>query len=263
MAGLDPNRFSGHGLYILDEPESALSPSNGMRLMCVLEKLVRDDSQTIVAMRSPMLMAMPGADVLLLTESGINRVDYRDTEHFMAMRSFLENSEKMLGYLFFIGLFPMTTRLDGFPMALSGVLDGVVANDDLGVVVMVPAALACQHVLLAVGRFAASNIRTADVADGVLLVAVNGLLLDPGGRILNPDLLVVRHPALCRGRVFLARSVIAWIRGSRLLGAAALITLGGSGRRRGFCGVSRWCVRGVVGRLGGAVIRRIALLFVV
>lgn len=93
------NRFSGHGLYILDEPEAALSPMRIMSLICEMDRLVKADSQFIIATHSPMLMAFPDSEVFYITEEGVRRTDYRETEHFQLMRRFLESPDRMLGYL--------------------------------------------------------------------------------------------------------------------------------------------------------------------
>ena len=96
---LAEHRFGGHGLYILDEPEAALSPMRLMRLMARMDALVKRASQFIVSTHSPMLMAFPGAEVYEITTRGIQAVNYRDTAHWQITRRFLENPEKMLGYL--------------------------------------------------------------------------------------------------------------------------------------------------------------------
>lgn len=93
------NRFRGHGLYLLDEPEAALSPSRLLTLLAEMHALVQDDSQFLIATHSPILMAYPGAEVLELSERGIRSVDYRDTEHYRITRAFLENPDRMLHYL--------------------------------------------------------------------------------------------------------------------------------------------------------------------
>lgn len=93
------NRFSGSGLYILDEPEAALSPMRLMLLIAELSRLTEQDSQFIIATHSPILLAFPGAEVLQLSDSGIEHVGYRDTEHYQVTRRFLENPEKMMKYL--------------------------------------------------------------------------------------------------------------------------------------------------------------------
>jgi len=94
------NRFGGKGIYILDEPEAALSPSRLLRLMCNIKRLVDDDSQFIIATHSPMLMAFPGADVIELSEYGFESVSYRDTDHYIITKRFLDAPEKMLEDLF-------------------------------------------------------------------------------------------------------------------------------------------------------------------
>lgn len=93
------NRFGGNGLYLLDEPEAALSPSRLMTLLVHIHDLVRDHSQFMIATHSPILMAYPGAEVYELTEEGIRSVDYRETEHYQLTRRFLEDPGKMLRYL--------------------------------------------------------------------------------------------------------------------------------------------------------------------
>ena len=93
------NRFGGKGLYILDEPEAALSPMRLMTLMSEINRLVRDGSQFIIATHSPILMTFPEAQILEFSDKGIKAVEYKDTEHFNITKSFLENPEKMLRYL--------------------------------------------------------------------------------------------------------------------------------------------------------------------
>ena len=93
------NRFGGKGLYILDEPEAALSPMRLLTLMAEIDRLVKQDSQFIIATHSPMLMALPNSEILEFSQDGINRVCYRDTEHYQTTKSFLDNPERMLHYL--------------------------------------------------------------------------------------------------------------------------------------------------------------------
>ncbi|MBR6498381.1 MAG: AAA family ATPase, partial [Clostridia bacterium] len=76
------NRFGGNGLYILDEPEAALSPMKLMRLMCKMNTLVSRHSQFIIATHSPILMTFPGAETYELSADGIRSVDYRQTDHY-------------------------------------------------------------------------------------------------------------------------------------------------------------------------------------
>lgn len=93
------NRFFGSGLYVLDEPEAALSPMRLLTLIAEIESLRSRDSQFIIATHSPILMAIPGAEILEFSGSGIASVDYRDTEHYKVTKVFLDNPERMLHYL--------------------------------------------------------------------------------------------------------------------------------------------------------------------
>lgn len=94
------DRFYGGGFYILDEPEAALSPSRQLSVLTRMHDLVRQQSQFLIATHSPILMGYPGADILLLDEDGIRRVEYEETEHYVITREFLQNRERMLRELF-------------------------------------------------------------------------------------------------------------------------------------------------------------------
>ena len=96
---LAENRFGGDGLYILDEPEAALSPSRLLRLMVIMHRLVEQGSQFLISTHSPILMAFPDAEIYELTEEGISSVSYRETAHFQLTRQFLCNPEGMLAQL--------------------------------------------------------------------------------------------------------------------------------------------------------------------
>ena len=93
------NRFGGNGLYILDEPEAALSPMRLLTLIRLMKDLVDNGSQFIISTHSPILMAFPGAQILELSERGIKPTCYQDTEHYQVTKRFLDNPEKMLLYL--------------------------------------------------------------------------------------------------------------------------------------------------------------------
>lgn len=93
------NRFFGNGLYILDEPEAALSPMRLLSLMAEINNLVNKNSQFIIATHSPILMTFPNAQILEFSQDGIKETKYQDTKHFQITKIFLENPEKMLHYL--------------------------------------------------------------------------------------------------------------------------------------------------------------------
>lgn len=90
------NRFGGNGLYILDEPEAALSPMRQMTLICLMDGLVKAGSQFIVSTHSPILMSFPGAEVLQIEDGRIRSVPYCETEHFIMTKRFLNDPEGML-----------------------------------------------------------------------------------------------------------------------------------------------------------------------
>lgn len=92
------NRFYGRGLYILDEPEAALSPSRQMAMITRMHQLVNENSQFIIATHSPILMAYPDSTIYEVRD-GFKRVEYEETEHYQVTRSFLNNTQKMLDIL--------------------------------------------------------------------------------------------------------------------------------------------------------------------
>lgn len=92
------NNFSGNGLYILDEPEAALSPTRQMAMISRIHQLVRDNSQFIIATHSPILMAYPDKVIYEIKED-IKAVQYEETEHYQVMKSFLNNTQSMLDIL--------------------------------------------------------------------------------------------------------------------------------------------------------------------
>jgi predicted ATPase len=79
-------------LFILDEPETGLSPQRQMALLCLLDELHRDGrSQALVATHSPILMSHPGSDVLWIDEDGIERRNLEDIQHWRDMRRFMRD----------------------------------------------------------------------------------------------------------------------------------------------------------------------------
>lgn len=93
------NRFEGKGLYILDEPEAALSPIRQMSLIIEMDRLVKDNSQFIIATHSPILMAFPDAEIYQFSDTGIEKTEYRDTENYSITKRFLDDPERMIHYL--------------------------------------------------------------------------------------------------------------------------------------------------------------------
>lgn len=94
------NRFGPEGLYILDEPEAALSPSRQLVLLRHIHLLIRDGSQFLIATHSPILLAFPGALLYQVSETGIDTVEYEETEHYRLTREFLLRRELFFRELF-------------------------------------------------------------------------------------------------------------------------------------------------------------------
>lgn len=94
------NRFGGNELYILDEPEAALSPTKLLTLIAEINELTKNISQFIIATHSPILIAFPNAHIYQLTENGIDTVTYIETEHYKLTKNFLDNPKRMLKYVF-------------------------------------------------------------------------------------------------------------------------------------------------------------------
>lgn len=93
------NRLLGNGLYIFDEPEAALSPMRILTLIAEIDRLVKCNSQIIIATHSPILLAYPNAEIIELSDKGIKKVNYTETEHYLITKQFIENPERMIHYL--------------------------------------------------------------------------------------------------------------------------------------------------------------------
>jgi predicted ATPase len=93
-------RLSGQGLYLLDEPEAALSPMRQLSALAIIRDLVAQGSQFVIATHSPILMAYPDADIVLLDETGLRKIPYTETEHYQVTRDFLNRHQSMLRTLF-------------------------------------------------------------------------------------------------------------------------------------------------------------------
>lgn len=93
------SEFLPNGIYVLDEPEAALSPTGIMKLMVYMNDLVGKNCQFIISTHSPMLITVPNSEVYQLSESKIEKIPYDKTEHFTLSKRFLENPERMLKYL--------------------------------------------------------------------------------------------------------------------------------------------------------------------
>lgn len=90
------DRLFGHGLYILDEPEAALSPQRQLAFCTAMHRLVLQGAQLIIATHSPIIMAYPDCTIYQFDASGVNEVKYRDTEHYRVTQLFMSRPEKMM-----------------------------------------------------------------------------------------------------------------------------------------------------------------------
>lgn len=93
-------RFQGNGLYILDEPEAALSPLRQMSMLARINELVNQGSQFIISTHSPIIMAYPNAKIIQLTEDGMSESTLEDTLHYSLMKQFFEDKDHFLHHLF-------------------------------------------------------------------------------------------------------------------------------------------------------------------
>jgi predicted ATPase len=93
-------RFLPDGLFLLDEPEAAMSPQGCLNLLRRMRELTLEGAQFVIATHSPILMAYPEAIIYSLGPDGIVQTTYRDTDHYRLTRSFLEDPERYLHHLF-------------------------------------------------------------------------------------------------------------------------------------------------------------------
>lgn len=100
LQALMMNRFGTNGFYILDEPESALSPHRQLAMLVRLHQLSNSNSQFLIATHSPILMAYPESWIYQISENNeIRQVKYEETEHYIVTRSFLNNTKQELDLL--------------------------------------------------------------------------------------------------------------------------------------------------------------------
>lgn len=93
------NRFKGNGLYLLDEPEAALSPMRQLAMISRINDLVQLHSQFIIATHSPILIGYPNAKIIQIADDRIDTVEYEQTEHYIVTKRFINNHKKMLEVL--------------------------------------------------------------------------------------------------------------------------------------------------------------------
>jgi len=93
------NKLRGDGIYLLDEPEAALSPSRQLAALSAIHQLVEASSQRVIATHSPILLAYPHAKIIQFDGHGVSEVAFEDTEHFRVTRDFLNHYPRRLEQL--------------------------------------------------------------------------------------------------------------------------------------------------------------------
>lgn len=93
------NRFKGNGLYILDEPESALSVNRQMAMLSKIHELSESHSQFIIATHSPVVLAYPDSIIYQFSDTGLTKINYKETETYTVFKEFLNHPEEMLSIL--------------------------------------------------------------------------------------------------------------------------------------------------------------------
>lgn len=93
------SRFVPEGLYLIDEPEAALSPMRQLSFIAVLKQMVAQNSQFIIATHSPIIMAFPEAAIFRFQDGQIQQIQYDRLEHVQLTKAFLNNPESYLRYL--------------------------------------------------------------------------------------------------------------------------------------------------------------------
>ena len=90
------NTFRPNGLYLLDEPEAALSPQRQLTLLMEIDRCARAGAQFIIASHSPILLGIPDAQILTFDEGPIHPCAYEDTDSYQVMSTFMNNRQQLL-----------------------------------------------------------------------------------------------------------------------------------------------------------------------
>ncbi len=94
------NRFRGNGIYLLDEPEAALSPIRQLSMLAHIHELVGQHSQFIIATHSPIIMAYPNSKIIEFTDEGAKETTLEETSHYHIMKQFFDDRNRILHHLF-------------------------------------------------------------------------------------------------------------------------------------------------------------------
>ena len=95
------NRFGSKGIYLLDEPEAALSPQRQLAFLRIIYQLEQEGiAQFIINTHSPFLMAYPNATIFNFDETPLKVIEYENTEHYQLTKRFLNDKEDFLKRIF-------------------------------------------------------------------------------------------------------------------------------------------------------------------
>ena len=90
------NNFRANGLYLLDEPEAALSPQRQLTLLMEIDRCAKEGSQFMIVTHSPLLLGLPGAEILCFDDGQIHPCAYEETESYQVAAMFIKNREQIL-----------------------------------------------------------------------------------------------------------------------------------------------------------------------
>ena len=88
--------FKADGLFFLDEPEAALSPQRQMTLLLKIAESVRENSQFFIVTHSPVLLTLPGAEILSFDNGRLHKIEFEDTESYRISEMFINHREQVL-----------------------------------------------------------------------------------------------------------------------------------------------------------------------
>lgn len=91
--------FRANGLYLLDEPEAALSPQRQLTLLMEIDRCVRDGAQFIIVTHSPILLGLPGAEIWSFDDGSVHPIEYEDTDSYQITSLFLNDRKRLLRQL--------------------------------------------------------------------------------------------------------------------------------------------------------------------
>ncbi len=93
---LAQNSFRANGIYLLDEPEAALSPQRQLTLLIEIDRCVKEGSQFIIVTHSPILLGLPGAEILTFDDGPLHPCAYEETDSYQVTSMFINNREQIL-----------------------------------------------------------------------------------------------------------------------------------------------------------------------